>query len=291
VSTQLFKSMKLTYFRNPTLEIKSEGSSKSFASICTDKETYKLVVHQTSNNIYVIQPNGSTGVHAMALSGAILEMVQSKEEDVDAAVGIAFESQFDQWHGDSLNNKDSSGPQKVETYNELPFSTAQIDRTWTKMCCWEENGGCCMPTSQALLKSWSGLLTASSAESIPLDSAHMEQLWTALQDEVPKGLFNALMQQAGGESERDLPHWVAWVLLRASIEMERAAFLDKWTELVPKAPGVMDLDLKLEDIKSFVDLSDPLIVRLKTYSGGRSDPSKPKLGAAARKWHERFKKT
>jgi Sister chromatid cohesion protein Dcc1 len=286
---------KLDSGKDPKLQIKSFDKPGSFAAICTEDETYKLVVHQTSNSVYVVQPTTSQ-LLAVAKAGSVLEMVAVAGQDAEGKTEAMLREKLIRWDVDQpprATAATSACRTKAEIFADIPYSVGEMEGAWFRLCCFEDEHGCHIPDDQSLLKSWKALLTASAASSISITVANEVNLWAVVQeDNLPKALFKALLvhaMQSESDSGAALIVWTGRLLLDVMGEMDRIEFREEWSDLLPDTVvAETNIDMKL--LKDYADLSDPTVVKSKRPAvSGASNTSSASTGAS-REWHEKFSK-
>jgi len=195
---------------------------------------------------------------------------------------------------------------KADILGDIPFSDAQLERAWTSLIAFEDNGMCARPTTGAALKLWKSVSAAATAEGINLTAQfYVDDLWKVTgEEEAPKPLLEALIKRLGAESghsfvslsKADVLMWTGLALLEEQTtesgqnRVERAKLLLMWKSLVPERwHDDVHLDLIMAHI--IQPTSNTVALRASadeaqgTASGGEKKPA-----AGARKWHEKFKR-
>jgi hypothetical protein len=123
---------------------------------------------------------------------------------------------------------------KMDIYENIPLSTAEIDTEWKRSCAFEKSGCCYLPTAHVLLSSWTAVTEASRADGIDmLDQSQQENLWDTVSDEgIPKELFLVMLSRL---TDTDAEAWVASFMLEANGgTLPRSQFIESWRDLLPE---------------------------------------------------------
>jgi hypothetical protein len=282
--------------QDPELQIKSFSKYGSFAAICTGNQTYKLIVHQTSNSVHVLEPVAGQ-LRAMARAGAVLEMIPVADLEVEAMIEMKLREELMDWNSDQSPRKTSTAEDKRSTKGEIfadmPYSTDELEKSWFQLCCFQDEYGCHIPNSQSLLNSWKSLLTASTAASTPITIDNQAELWPMLREEqMPMALFNVLVLHATESSSDDgaaLITWTGRLLLAVRNAMDRMQFKEEWVELLPGTIAT-ETNVGFSLLKEYADLCDPTLVKLKSPVSAKVPVVNASSKGGGREWHERLGK-
>ena len=147
------------------------------AVLCTDSKTFELRQVQTSNSVHILQPRvvsreTSSAVHdltAIAQCGSTLEPVPS----------TGWPHQFLKdllpvWGEYTAAEKWT----KQQVFANLPFSDGELESAWTQMISFEHDGYSLRPRARSILTLWEDVMSAATAEAIPLDqSFSLHAIW------------------------------------------------------------------------------------------------------------------
>ncbi|KAJ4401215.1 hypothetical protein N0V91_008113 [Didymella pomorum] len=298
----------------PRLSIKSSAAANdrpAYAVLCTPDRTFHLRQVQTSNSLFVTQPqyldaHGNDiplpATCAIASCPATLELHPS---DASAAALLhEVLPVYDIVAGDV--DATGNGKSKDYIFENLPLSDAQCQAGWNELMAFELDEHTYRPSVNALAQVWKSINAAALAEGIKLDSQFMtEDIATAATDDghpsnftkaVLRHLSNDEQDASGPWSYLDRARTVAFVgrtLLEAkqgSSDFLIADFTDTWEDRLPEA---WRKDAKLTAIEGSYEFPSDTTIRDKSKDAtvasvqDAAAATKP----SARKWHEKFAKT
>jgi sister chromatid cohesion protein DCC1 len=206
------------------------AQSQGFAVLCTENKTFQILQQQTSNPIMVIQPSADHGgICAVSTCRSTLGLSQNTgESDAEAHLRDLLRL----WNGTIQTGGQEMS--KMDVYENMPLSKAEIDAEWKRSCAFEKSGCCYLPTAHVLLSSWKAIADASRAEAIDLlDQSQQDTLWDAVSDEgIPKELFLVMLSRL---TATDAEVWVATFMLEANGgALPRTQFVESWRDLLPE---------------------------------------------------------
>ncbi|KAH6614215.1 sister chromatid cohesion protein-like protein Dcc1 [Boeremia exigua] len=298
----------------PRLSIKSSAASSdrpAYAVLCTPTATFHLRQVQTSNSLFVTQPQqlDSHGndipvpaTCAIAACPATLELHPSDA----SAVALLYDALpvYDIVAGeaDAMGN----GKSKGHIFDNLPLSDAQCQQAWNELMAFEHDEHTYRPSVNALSQVWRSINAAALAEGVKLDSQFLtEDIATAVADDGhPADFTKAVLRHLADDGQAADGPWscldrartVAFVgktLLEAkqgSSDFLVTDFTDTWEDRLPEA---WRKDAKLSAIAESYELPSGSTIRVKSKDAAVASTedapaaSKP----SARKWHEKFAKT
>ena len=279
--------------------------------LCTPNKTFHLRQVQTSNSLFVTQPQyldshgndiAVPATCAIAMCPATLELHPSDA----SAFALLHEvlPVYDIVGGDV--DATGNGKSRAAVFEDLPLSDAQCLAGWNELMAFELDEDTYRPSVNALSQVWRSVNAAALAEGIKLDSQFLtEDIATAVsEDGHPSSFVKAVLRHlSNDEQDADGP-WscldrartVAFVgktLLEAKQEGSGfliADFTDIWEDRLPEA---WRKDAKLSAIEGSYEFpSDTTIAaRSKVVAAVNVQDAPVATKPSARKWHEKFAKT
>ncbi|KZM23967.1 uncharacterized protein EKO05_0009267 [Ascochyta rabiei] len=298
----------------PRLSIKSSAAAPgtpAYAVLCTPNKTFHLRQVQTSNSLFVTQPQSldSHGNHipllatcAIASCPATLELHPSDASAVALLHDVLPVYDVVAGHVDATGN----GKSRATIFENLPLSDAQCHAGWDELMAFELDQDTYRPSVNALSHVWRSINAASLAEGLKLDSQFLtEEVAAAVsEDGHPLSFVKAVLRHlSNDEQDADGP-WscldrartVAFVgktLLHAkqgSIDFLITEFTDNWEDSLPEA---WRKDAKLSAIEGSYEFPSDTTVRAKSKDVAVANVQDAPVATkpSARKWHEKFAKT
>ncbi|KAF1927871.1 uncharacterized protein M421DRAFT_5547 [Didymella exigua CBS 183.55] len=298
----------------PRLSIKSSAAANdrpAYAVLCTPNKTFHLRQVQTSNSLFVTQPqqldaHGNdiplAATCAIALCPATLELQPSDA----SAVALLHEvlPVYDIVAGDV--DATGNGESKDHVFENLPLSDAQCQAGWNELMAFELDRDTYRPSANSLAQVWKSIHAAALAEGVKLDSQFLtEDIATAVADVGhPSNFTKAVLRHLSNDEQDNSGSWlcldrartVAFVgktLLEAKqgpSDFLIADFTDTWEDRLPEA---WRKDATLGAIEGSYELPSDTTIRVKSKDTAAANvhdaaaATKP----SARKWHEKFAKT
>ena len=297
------------------LSIKSSAAAANdrpaYAVLCTPDRTFHLRQVQTSNSLFVTQPqyldaHGNDiplpATCAIASCPATLELHLS---DASAAALLhEVLPVYDIVAGevDAAGN----GMSKDHIFENLPLSDAQCQAGWNELMAFELDEHTYRPSVNALAQVWKSTNAAALAEGVKLDNQFLtEDIATAAADDGhPSNFTKAVLRHLSDDEQDASGPWscldrartVAFVgrtLLEAkqgSSDFLIADFTDTWEDRLPEA---WRKDAKLTAIEGSYEFSSDTTIRVKSKDAAVANVQDAATATkpSARKWHEKFAKT
>ena len=250
----------------------NEGSKKdaAHAVLCTESQTFQVLQVQSSNSVFVVQPNEGpkpldsdetpvTSLRAIAKCPNMLELVATKPAAVDFLKQHLplYLVEYIASTKDSETVGPSGKRNKVEVLGDAPFSSGEFEEAWTQVCAFENGQAAWIPPSALLLKGWEIILTAATIKGLELHDTFPTAAITNLADEdgFPLELIEAILARVsagnqkpmGGHAMVDRAKCVFWVgsicLDSLGSEVLVSKFLEQWRDKLPeKWRGEASLD-------------------------------------------------
>lgn len=279
--------------------------------LCTPNKTFHLRQVQTSNSLFVTQPQyldshgneiPAPATCAIASCPATLELHPSDA----SAVALLHEALpvYDVVAGDV--DATGNGKSKHHIFDNLPLSDAQCQDAWNQLMAFEHDEHTYRPSVNALSQLWQSINAAALSEGIKLDSQFLtDDIATAVaEDGHPFSFTKAVLghlsndeQEANGPwSCLDRARTVAFVgktLLEAkqgSSDFLIAEFTDMWEDRLPEA---WRKDAKLSAIEESYEFPSDTTIRVRSKDAATASVQDASVATkpSARKWHEKFAKT
>jgi hypothetical protein len=296
------------------LSIKSSAAANdrpAYAVLCTPNKTFHLRQVQTSNSLFVTQPqcldfHGNDipvpATCAIALCPNTLELHPSDASATALLHDVLPVYDIVAGHVDATGN----GKSKDAIFENLPLSDAQCQAGWNELMAFELEEDTYRPSVNALCQVWRSINAAALAEGVKLDSQFLtEDIARAVADDghpsnftkaVLRHLLTGEQDAAGPWSCLDRARTVAFVgktLLEAkqgSSDFLITDFIDTWEDRLPEA---WRKDAKLSAIEASYELPSDTTIRVKSKDAAVANVQDAPVAAkpSARKWHEKFAKT
>lgn len=279
--------------------------------LCTPSKTFHLRQVQTSNSLFVTQPQylDSHGndmpvpaTCAIAACPATLELHPS-----DASAVALLHDALPVYHvvaGDV--DATHNGKTMAAIFDNTPLSDAQCHAGWNELMAFEHDGDSYRPSVSALSHVWTSINAAALAEGVKLDSQFLtDDVATAVSDDGhPSALVKAVLRHLSNDEQNAEGPWscldrartVAFVgktLLGAkqgNSDFLIADFTDTWEDRLPEA---WRKDAKLSAIEGSYEFPTDTTIRAKSKDAVVVSVQDAPVATkpSARKWHEKFAKT
>jgi sister chromatid cohesion protein DCC1 len=271
--------------------------------LCSHDKTFHLRQVQTSNSLFVTQPQLLPAAHgntsatvAIAACTTTLELHPSLADPATLLRDLLPLYDLVAGHVDATPNVRS----RATIFDHLPLSHAQCLAGWIELMAFEHDGSTYCPTPSALTHVWRSINAAALADGIKLDAAFQtEEIAKAVADEGhPPDLARAVLTHLSGDeqvgwSRLDRPRTVALVgatMLEAqgtSTTFLISDFTDTWEDSLPEA---WRKDAQLGAIDGLYECPSTTTIRIKSKLPVPSvvDDTTTATKSSARKWHEKF---
>lgn len=298
------------------LSIKSSAAAPdrpAYAVLCTPDKTFHLRQVQTSNSLFVTQPqyldsHGNEDDIPAAATCAIASCPTTLELHPSDASAVALLHEalpvYDIVAGDVDATR--NGKSMVAIFEDLPLSDAQCQTGWNELLAFEHEDNTYRPSVNALSYVWRSINAAALAEGVKLDSQFLtEDVATAVsEDGHPASFVKAVLHHLsnnepdanGPWSCLDRARTVAFVgktLLGAkqgTSDYLIAEFTDSWEDTLPEA---WRKDAKLSALEGSYEFPSDSTIRAKSKDIAVASVQDALVATkpSARKWHEKFAKT
>lgn len=298
------------------LSIKSTAAAAApdqpaYAVLCTPNKTFHLRQVQTSNSLFVTQPQclDSHGNEipvpatcAIASCPATLELHPSDASAVALLHHVLPVYDIVAGDADATRN----GKDKAAIFEDLPLSDAECHAGWNELMAFEHDRDTYRPSMNALCQVWRSINAAALAEGVKLDSQFLtDDIAAAVADDGHPSTFSkAVLTHLSNDEQDAQGPWscldrtrtVAFVgrtLLEAnqgSSDLLIAEFTDTWEDRLPEA---WRKDAKLSAIEGSYEFSSDTTIRAKSKDAAVASVQDTPVATkpSARKWHEKFAKT
>lgn len=296
------------------LSIKSGAPTSNrpaYAVLCTPNKTFHLRQVQTSNSLFVTQPQyldshgNDIPVPATCAVASCPNTLELHPSDA-SAVDLLHEALpiYDIVAGDV--DATGNGKSKDAIFDNLPLSDAQCQAGWNELMAFELDEDTYRPSVNALSQVWRSINAAALAEGVRLDSQFLtEDMATAVaEDGHPSSFAKAVLRHLSNDEQDAAGPWscldrartVAFVgktLLEAkqgSSDFLIADFTDTWEDRLPEA---WRKDAKLSAIEGSYEFPSDTTIRVKSKDAAVANVQDTNAATkpSARKWHEKFAKT
>lgn len=296
------------------------GATDSNAVICTHTKTYNLRQVNTSNSVYIAQPNceeddggdlSFAGLQAIAENNSSLELnlIPLHVNNAKSYIRAALPTYASTGHSQSkeLVSRD-------HLFANIPFSETECDVAFETMACFqlEDPAGCFIPSGQAKVQVWKAILEQATAHSIDLTEPVSLEKSTWIMpatEEWPTALSHAVRDSVSSSDHRNRKvtrtydeqsclEFFGLSQLEASVQgkdsISVAVFMAAWADLLPeKWRGKANLELLKGQYFLENDGRDIALAASNDERHGGSSKATPAdanstLGAK-RKWHEKFR--
>ncbi|KAF2200086.1 sister chromatid cohesion protein-like protein Dcc1 [Delitschia confertaspora ATCC 74209] len=295
----------------PSLSIKAQAPSAAaatptakpaYAVLCTPTRTYQLRQVQTSNSVYITQPDpkrsSQAGISAIASCSATLEPHPVISSAVDFLKDVLPVYDIIDGDVDAAGN----GKNRQRIFVDIPLSDGECQTAWTELIAFEFAGSSYRPSANTLFQVWKAVHSAVQVEGIKLDSQFLtDEILTSIESEgFPSSLVSALFQRLGDEKDSKGPwsclnrqrtvQFVGQTLLeqKTGDHYLVAQFLDLWRDSLPEA---WREEAELETIKGSFHFPSSTTIAFggdAAVASAASEKDTPKAGSSSRKWHEKL---
>ncbi|KAK5131611.1 hypothetical protein LTR08_000798 [Meristemomyces frigidus] len=309
----------LTSDTSTTLQFKSQdglpGHLGTNAVVCTDANTFNLRQVNTSNSVYITQPDGGEaedgasstgGLQAVAESDSTLELipVPSHVNNAKSQIRALLPTTYSSTGHRQTNNLRT----KRALFADVPFSEMECAAAFEYMACFEldDPAGCFVPSGRVRLQAWKAIMEEAAVHSLDLTkplSVTQAVLIIPQATDLPyallKAVKNAIADTAySGKQETAILDeqcvvFVGLSQLEASSQnggaTSKTKFMAAWADLLPEK---WRSKASLELLKNQYVLTNE--GRDIAFAGGGADvrgaPSTavPATGSK-RKWHDKFR--
>lgn len=291
------------------------SSSEAHAVICSGHATYNIGQVNTSNSLYIVQPQsdpeGSNHdnperprIAALAQNVFTLELTAAKPSSAAPYLKATLPMYSATGHYQVKGHLT-----KGRVLSDVPLSQSECEQGWKELCCFELAGssGSFVPSAKARLEAWKSMLATALADDIDLTSPLVNDqiiYITGLCEDSPAELSRAVLRSFassvsegilldGVKAVRSIGELSLEVHVSTTQSMPTAAFLTLWKDSLPE---------KWRDLAAMDSLTGPYattgrgsIVRVSSASADVSNKEGstsqgPELkGGVKRKWHDKFR--
>ena len=274
--------------------------------LCSHDKTFHLRQVQTSNSLFVTQPQLLPATHgnqpatvAVAACTTTLELHPSDAHPATLLRHLL--PVYDIVAGDV--DATPNARTRAAIFDHLPLSHAQSVAGWIELMAFEHAGSTYRPSANALMHIWRSINAAALADGLKLDTQFQtEEIAKAVAEEGhPPDLARAVLTHLSNDEQigwscLDRTRTVALVgttLLEAqgtSTTSPIADFIDTWEDSLPEA---WRKDAQLDAIDGFYDCPSTTTIRAKPALpvSSAADDTTTATKPSARKWHEKFAKS
>lgn len=273
--------------------------------LCTQSKTYELRQVQTSNTVLVLRPQKAPldddgvsrkGVQAFATCSSTLEVLCMQATEKTKWPAQWLQELLPVWSGASS----VAGPSlksKAHYFAEVPYSDDDIEKAWTFMTAFEEDGHSFRPTERTLLELWQDLRRCVDVTG----DIDVEQLFSDMRDtDYSRGLIQALINRISvSESldrriKLDRDTTLQWLAVNAIAAKTGSQEAQSWSESVPPEWLEDDADGQLShcaaEAVEQAGAAPPEIAKAVAAAKTKEAAAGSKRIGKSTNWHEKLKR-